>query len=69
MYLHRFAGPSGTKRDEAGASGWTGEAVGDLSVRFPVFGRQRRSELTFSNVSGLLTLSHYACAAKRAQPV
>ena len=40
-----------------------------LALRFPVFGRRRRSGLTFSNVSGPLTLSHYACAAKRAQPV
>ena len=27
-------------------------ATSDLSVRFPVFGRQRRSELTFSHALG-----------------
>ena len=40
-----------------------------LALHFPMLGRRRRSGLTFSNVSGLLTLSQYACAAKRAQPV
>ena len=40
-------------------------AMSDLSRRFPVFGRQRRSELAFSDVSGPPTLSPYACAAKR----
>ena len=39
-------------------------ATSDLSVRFPVFGRQRRSELTFSDTSWPPTLSPYACAAK-----
>ena len=38
---------------------------GALSLRFQVFGGLGRSELTFSNVSGPLALSPYACAAKR----
>ena len=45
--LQVWAGLSGTKRERPGG---TGEAVSDLSVRFPVFGRQWRSELTFSNI-------------------
>ena len=34
-----------------------------------MFGRRRCSGLAFSNVSVPLTLSHYACAAKRAERV
>ena len=66
MDLHAFASLSGTKRERPRG---TGEAESDLSLRFPVFGRQRRSGLTFSIVSGRWALSHYACAAKCAQPV
>ena len=40
-------------------------ALGALGLRFPVFGGLGRSELAFFNVSVPLTLSRYACAAKR----